>query len=353
MANIWDWRNGKLLFVLNDCDDRDCNIQSVSFSPDSKHLALGTQNDYDEGKIQIWDIENKRILQKVEGYWVNGQNVAYSPENLQVLYTLSGEGEATNIDFSPDGTRLAIGYSNKEVILWDLESRRPVGALKGHLGPINCVAFSPDGKRLATASRDFTVRIWDIETGNMLLSFKELKGTIEQITFSPDSKNIATAASGIYGTDDPIKIFELEAGSLIRLWEQNGRRANLDLGQLQTFGLYELLDLKPGNEVNLIETGEVWQIKAFADLATAQVLDNDIISRASVFYSRADRLYNAALSLQDEDLIRKDYATMLRNYAKMYEPTDMLKSIDLEKKADKIWIEADEDVFQPAKIKNH
>src|SRR5262249_24188885 len=37
--------------------------------------------------------------------------------------------------------------------------------LKGHLGPVFCVAFGPDGKMLASGSNDSTIMLWDVATG--------------------------------------------------------------------------------------------------------------------------------------------------------------------------------------------
>src|SRR5262249_57037440 len=46
--------------------------------------------------------------------------------------------------------------------LWDVNSRKPTAALKGHEESVTSVTFSPNGKLLASGSRDGTVRLWKL-----------------------------------------------------------------------------------------------------------------------------------------------------------------------------------------------
>jgi len=70
------------------------------------------------------------------------------------------------VAFSPDGKLLAAAYSDGNARLWDLATRRAVGAPlpagAGTGGSVSGVAFSPDGKLLATADTDGTLRLWQM-----------------------------------------------------------------------------------------------------------------------------------------------------------------------------------------------
>jgi len=64
------------------------------------------------------------------------------------------------------------------------------------------------------------------------------------------------------------------------------------------------------------------------------------LRKSNPSYTRANRLYAAALALQYEVLIRQDYAAMLRRWAQVYRSAGQeLKAKELERKADALWKE--------------
>jgi hypothetical protein len=140
--------------------------------------------------------------------------------------------------------------------------------------------------------------------------------------------------------DGPVKVWKLKAEDLIKRWQETGPQANLMLAQLKQHNLEELLSLRPGNLERLIATREVWQIKAFADLETSIAVGSNIIEKATPHFTRADRLYSAALALQDEKLIRKDYVEMLRRWAELYRSNDRInEAAKLENRATNLEME--------------
>ena len=82
--------------------------------------------------------------------------------SCEVISTLDLDlGPQYSAEFSPDGTRLAIGGQDGRIHLLDGETYEPLLVLTGHTSYVKGLAWSPDGTRLASASGDRTVRVWD------------------------------------------------------------------------------------------------------------------------------------------------------------------------------------------------
>lgn len=112
-----------------------------------------------------------------------------APRPLLVL-----PGDATRLEFSPDGQRLArSGEITGTVRIWDLRRSKDVLVLDAHKNLVRAMAFSPQGDRLATGSTDGVVRIWDLHSGEAVLTARAA-GAAADIKFSPDGKTLAVRA---------------------------------------------------------------------------------------------------------------------------------------------------------------
>jgi WD40 repeat protein len=133
--------------------------------------------------------------------------------------------EVSAAAFSPDNKILITGYSPRMFMggdgpkppflrLWDVDSGKPLGDLKGHdrgITGITGVAFLPDGKRAVSASRDGTLKLWDVAKRTIIRTLESKDDAPSCIAVSLDG---ARALSG--GIRGGLKLWDLAGGKLIR-----------------------------------------------------------------------------------------------------------------------------------------
>lgn len=131
------------------------------------------------------------------------------------ILTLEGHTDIVRgVTFSSDGTKVASSSSDNTVKLWDVNSGSEALELTGHTARVWRSCFSPDGTRLASASNDTTVRVWDTRTGRETLRLEGHRLSVLDVKFSPDGARLAS------GSDD----------TTVRLWDA---RTGRELRQLQ------------------------------------------------------------------------------------------------------------------------
>jgi FOG: WD40 repeat len=147
-------------------------VLSVAFSPDGKTLASGG----DDWEIIFWDVATRKQL----GRPLTGHS-----------YDVSA------IAFSPNGEILASGGGDTAVIFWDVATRRSV-AFHEHTGSVDSLTFSPDGKTLAScSSMDKSIILWDAETREPIGPLvTEDKDAIRAVAFNRDGL-LASASWGV------------------------------------------------------------------------------------------------------------------------------------------------------------
>jgi WD40 repeat protein/predicted Ser/Thr protein kinase len=127
-----------------------------------------------------------------------GETTVWDVATGRELLTLAGSDDVPlAVAVSRDGNRIAAASYDNGVIVWDAASGEKLLTLRGHAGLVRSVAFSPDGTRLASAGDDKTIKVWDARSGRELLILAGHEGAPSQVLFSPDGKRIVSAV-GVY-----------------------------------------------------------------------------------------------------------------------------------------------------------
>ena len=181
------------------------SVKSLTYSPDGKTIATVIGH-----KVLFWDAETGKQHEVIlRGNVAWNTSMTYSPDGKIITTTSEDEvhlwnsetgkhkntlkghtKDITSVAYSPDGTTLASASGN-EVYFWDLNIGKHINTLLGHTTTIKSVTYSPDGKTIITASptAQGEVRLWDAET-------RKNKGALKgysSLVYSPDGQTITTA----------------------------------------------------------------------------------------------------------------------------------------------------------------
>lgn len=111
-----------------------------------------------------------------------------------------------SLQFSPDGRMLASGGADKLCRLWDVATGEAVRGFEGHTHHVLGIAWQDNGQRLATASADHSVKVWKVDSGEQQRTIAGFSHEVTAIEFIGDTAQlVAVAADGaarILNTDD-------------------------------------------------------------------------------------------------------------------------------------------------------
>ena len=112
--------------------------------------------------------------------------------------TLVGHKDgAYSLVLSPDGTKVASGGGDGDILIWDVATRQPKTSLKGHVGRVLALAWSSDGHTLASGGEDASVRLWDPTTGEKKQIRSGLTRPVEALAISSDGSLVAAAIENV------------------------------------------------------------------------------------------------------------------------------------------------------------
>jgi WD40 repeat protein len=201
----------------------------VAWSPDGRRLATTQES----GLPLVWDAVTGKMLfvlnDPPDASSNSGWSAAWSPDGKRIaagrsditvwdvesrkpLGVIRGHTRGVHsLAWSPDGTRIATGSDDNIVRVWNAVDFKLIHSLKGHISYARSVAWSPDGKRLVSGGWDYKVRVWDAESGNAIHVLSGHQASIETVAWSPDGLQIASASA-----DRTVRLWDPIAGKEVR-----------------------------------------------------------------------------------------------------------------------------------------
>jgi len=135
MKSIYVLQNGSLKHTVS----VNFTPTAVAVSNDGSQAAVGG----DDNKIHLFS------------------NLAGGPSESKVLE--GHRGGVISIQYSPDGSKIASGGKDRNVMVWSASGDLLIDGWIFHNAQVGCVAWSPDSKRIASASQDQNLIVWNTE----------------------------------------------------------------------------------------------------------------------------------------------------------------------------------------------
>ena len=163
------------------------DIRGLAYSTTGDCLASGGR----DGMIRIWSTTTGQLLSTIAAHQRRIRDLSFIKSNLHIVSisddrTLRVSSLTTNHNSKNTGysialekqipfaltvcgdTQVAIGSSNNQIHLWNIDSKQQTRIFQGHTGSVISLDFSPsnDGRTglLVSGSYDTSIRTWQIET---------------------------------------------------------------------------------------------------------------------------------------------------------------------------------------------
>jgi len=105
-----------------------------------------------------------------------------------------GEGRATKLAWSPDGSRIALG-SSTGVLFFDPSEMHLLSSMATD-EMVSSVAFSPDGSRMALGLGNGQIQIWDARQESLLRTITTATDLVKEVVFSPGGESLLSIGGG-------------------------------------------------------------------------------------------------------------------------------------------------------------
>lgn len=140
-------------------------IVKASLSPNGSKIAISTESEL------RWTMQPFREWQEIQ---------LNSPPDAKI----------TSIRGSWDNKTFAVGLSNGDVILQDVESGSSKVLSRGHLGAVHDSLWFPDRRSIATTGNDGNIVVWDLSQLEIRMRLEAHKGAVKTLAFDSSKSTL-------------------------------------------------------------------------------------------------------------------------------------------------------------------
>ena len=185
-------------------------VSSLIWSNEGDKLAVG----HSLGCVEIYDVNKKKLISNYGGHtgrvgvvsW-NGNIISSGSkdcniitrdircknnnENIIVRY-LGHSQEVCGLKWSFDGSQLASGGNDNNLMIWNLHSTKPIMCNNSHLAAVKAIAWSPHHHNILASgggTADRTIRFWNTSTFENILKY-DTGSQVCNLVFSKTSNEL-------------------------------------------------------------------------------------------------------------------------------------------------------------------
>jgi WD40 repeat protein len=188
--------------IVTDIPVQAARIHQFAVSPDGRYYLYAAQS---------WGPERKPVGDVIVA------TVAFSEDRKKFLTNEKNRFKGTSACFDPSNKKHLVTAFQKTVTMCDIDSGKPLNALAPADAEITCVAISKDGTRVAAGCRDGNVVVWNAQAGQRLAECHGHDGSVSAVAFAPNGTSIATG-----GDDSTVRIWDASSGDQIVKYAHEG-----------------------------------------------------------------------------------------------------------------------------------
>lgn len=222
---IWDASNGKLILTVE--NDSQWPLQT-GFSPDSKYFFTTSM----DGLVRLWEVKSAKMVGKFMGQPDDKNTAVFSPDSKlfltsnqgdtvrirqtetgkllnEIVYFLENPGNLSDMQFTPDGTKLVVSYLQANPVIWDMNTLGMSSLVFDMPSLVGATTISKDGKTAAFGDYNGRVLSYDLEKGVTVREFKGGTASVRSAEFSKDGKQIVVLSEG-----ETIRVWDALTGKI-------------------------------------------------------------------------------------------------------------------------------------------